>query len=169
MVEAGDSAQQRAEEYDRNALAVWEKRAGYLRAVGKPVPPRPVNTAVPVESEEQRAAAYDRNALAVWEKRAGYLKAIGKPAPPRPESTVTAGPETRPVDADPARTDWDIPGKIVEVIRTRSKAWIFYLVLTVASVFVVAVAGPQVLIATVLLGLYTVYLYRGGRIVVFFF
>jgi hypothetical protein len=53
--------------------------------------------------------------------------------------------------------------------RRRSKAWIFYLVLTMASVFAVGSAGPQVLIATVLLGLYTLYLYRGGRIVLFFF
>ena len=53
--------------------------------------------------------------------------------------------------------------------RRRSIAWVFYLVLTVASLFAVGPVGPQVLILTAILAAYTVYLYRGGRFVIFFF
>jgi hypothetical protein len=49
--------------------------------------------------------------------------------------------------------------------RTRSKAWAYYLVLAFAS-FVGAFAGhPIGLIAPAACGLYSRYLYRGGRIV----
>lgn len=52
--------------------------------------------------------------------------------------------------------------------RRRSKAWLFYLVLTVASLFAIGSAGPQILIGTAILAAYTIYLYRGGRFVIFF-
>jgi hypothetical protein len=50
--------------------------------------------------------------------------------------------------------------------RRRSRAWIYYALLAVISLFIVPSAGPSVLVATVLCGLYATYLFRGGRVVV---
>ncbi len=52
--------------------------------------------------------------------------------------------------------------------KPRYAAATFYLVLTVA-LFVFGVSGnPQSLIGAAVVGLYTVYLFRGGRFVLFF-
>lgn len=50
--------------------------------------------------------------------------------------------------------------------RRRSKAWVYYAVLAVLSVFAVASTHGASLIVTVLLGPYSWYLFRGGRIVI---
>jgi hypothetical protein len=52
--------------------------------------------------------------------------------------------------------------------RRRSKAWIFYAILTAASV-VSGFSDPRLFIATPFLGLYSRYLYRGGSFVIWFF
>jgi hypothetical protein len=48
----------------------------------------------------------------------------------------------------------------------RSKAWIYYALLSVLSLASVASGAAAGLIAAPLLALYSVYLYRGGRFVV---
>lgn len=50
--------------------------------------------------------------------------------------------------------------------RRRSIAWIYYSIIAVISVFAAISTGkPQILIATALCAAYAVYLFRGGRIV----
>lgn len=49
--------------------------------------------------------------------------------------------------------------------RKRSIAWVFYAALTIVSLFTVPSVGLKGLIGTVLLGLYSWYLFRGGRFV----
>ncbi|HEY5197582.1 MAG TPA: hypothetical protein VIJ51_11220 [Solirubrobacteraceae bacterium] len=49
--------------------------------------------------------------------------------------------------------------------RRRSVAWVYYLVLAVFSV-ITAPAHPAALVVAVLCGLYSRYLYNGGRVVV---
>lgn len=50
--------------------------------------------------------------------------------------------------------------------RRRSIAWIYYSIIAVVSVFAAISTGkPQVLIATALCTAYAIYLYRGGRFV----
>lgn len=51
--------------------------------------------------------------------------------------------------------------------RARSRAWIYYAILTVLSL-VAAVAHPIALLLAVLFGLYSSYLYRGGSLVIWF-
>ena len=50
----------------------------------------------------------------------------------------------------------------------RSKAWIYYAVLTVAAVVAVPSVGWQALVAGLAFGLYAAYLFRGGRVVIWF-
>jgi hypothetical protein len=55
--------------------------------------------------------------------------------------------------------------------RRRRPHWIagtFYLILAVGGIVVAAQGKPAALFATLLCGLYAAYLYRGGRIVVWF-
>jgi hypothetical protein len=52
--------------------------------------------------------------------------------------------------------------------KRRSKAWLYYAVLSVLS-FIAACSGQVIgLVGTALFGLYSVYLYRGGRFVFWF-
>ena len=50
--------------------------------------------------------------------------------------------------------------------RKRSIAWIFYAILATLSLFTLPSVGPKGLIGTILLGLYSWYLFRGGRFVI---
>ncbi|MET7280806.1 hypothetical protein ABZS29_21385 [Kribbella sp. NPDC005582] len=50
----------------------------------------------------------------------------------------------------------------------RSKAWIYYAILTVLALAGIPAAGWGGLLAAILCGLYSTYLFRGGRIVVWF-
>lgn len=50
----------------------------------------------------------------------------------------------------------------------RSKAWIYYGVLAVVSLVVIPAIGWQGLLAAAVFGLYSAYLFRGGRIVIWF-
>jgi hypothetical protein len=50
--------------------------------------------------------------------------------------------------------------------RRRSKAWVYYALLAVCSLFLIPSVGFPMLPGSVLLGLYATYIYRGGRIVV---
>lgn len=52
--------------------------------------------------------------------------------------------------------------------RRHTVAAVFYLILTVVAV-IAAFSNPQIWIAVILLAVYTTYLFRGGRWVVFFF
>lgn len=49
--------------------------------------------------------------------------------------------------------------------RKRSVAWIFYAILATASLFTLPSIGPKSLLGTALFGLYSWYLFRGGRFV----
>lgn len=54
------------------------------------------------------------------------------------------------------------------VPRPRSKAWAYYSILSILS-FIALCTGQLVgLLGTALFGLYAVYLYRGGRVVLWF-
>jgi hypothetical protein len=52
--------------------------------------------------------------------------------------------------------------------RHRSVAWIYYAILAVVSLAVVPQTGGSSLVLTALLVLYATYIYRGGRIVIWF-
>lgn len=52
--------------------------------------------------------------------------------------------------------------------RRRSKAWIYYTILAVLSLIGVFLGQTVGLAAAALFGLYARYLYRGGRIVIWF-
>ena len=60
-----------------------------------------------------------------------------------------------------------IPGD-TRRIRRRSKAWVYYALLAVLTVFAVPSTHGSSVIATVLFSLYAAYIYRGGRVVVWF-
>ncbi len=61
----------------------------------------------------------------------------------------------------------NIPGD-TRPVRRRSKAWVYYAVLAVLFLFAVPSTHGASLIATALCGLYAAYIYRGGRIVLWF-
>ena len=61
-----------------------------------------------------------------------------------------------------------IPGDTRPTRRRRSLAWIYYSILAVLSLFAIPATHGGSLIVTALLGLYATYLYRGGRIVIWF-
>ena len=50
----------------------------------------------------------------------------------------------------------------------RSKAWIYYGVLAVVSLVAIPSIGWQGLLPAAVFGLYSAYLFRGGRIVIWF-
>jgi hypothetical protein len=50
----------------------------------------------------------------------------------------------------------------------RSKAWIYYAVLAAIALVAIPSVGWQTLPAVALFGLYSAYLFRGGRIVIWF-
>jgi hypothetical protein len=50
----------------------------------------------------------------------------------------------------------------------RSKAWIYYAILTAIALVAIPSTGWRVLPAAALCGLYSAYLFRGGRIVIWF-
>jgi hypothetical protein len=50
----------------------------------------------------------------------------------------------------------------------RSKAWIYYAVLSTIALVAIPSTGWQALPAAALCGLYSAYLFRGGRIVIWF-
>lgn len=52
--------------------------------------------------------------------------------------------------------------------RPRSKAWVYYSILSGLSFVAVCTGVIAGLAGTVLFGLYAVYLYRGGRVVIWF-
>jgi hypothetical protein len=53
-------------------------------------------------------------------------------------------------------------------VADRSKAWVYYSVLTVLSFIAVCTGQLVGLVGMVLFGLYARYLYRGGRVVIWF-
>ena len=52
--------------------------------------------------------------------------------------------------------------------RTRSRAWIYYAILATLSLVLAFTHGAVMLLGAVGFGLYARYLYRGGRIVIWF-
>jgi hypothetical protein len=52
--------------------------------------------------------------------------------------------------------------------KRRSKAWVYYLILAVLSFIALCTGQSGGLVGMALFGLYSLYLYRGGRIVVWF-
>jgi hypothetical protein len=52
--------------------------------------------------------------------------------------------------------------------RKRSVAWIYYSILTVVFLYAGVAVSPGGFVLAVLLALYARYLYRGGRVVVWF-
>jgi len=58
----------------------------------------------------------------------------------------------------------DIPGDI-RPVRRRSKAWVYYAIIAVLGLVAVPTSHGGSLIVTLLAGLYSAYIYRGGRIV----
>lgn len=52
--------------------------------------------------------------------------------------------------------------------RRRSKAWVYYSLLTLGSLAAVFAGHASMLVGVVLFGLYARYLYRGGRFVIWF-
>lgn len=60
-----------------------------------------------------------------------------------------------------------IPGD-TRPVRRRSKAWVYYALLAILTLFAVPSTHGASLIGTVLFGLYASYIYRGGRIVLWF-
>lgn len=50
----------------------------------------------------------------------------------------------------------------------RSKAWIYYAVLAVVSVVTIPSIGWQGMLGAAAFGLYSAYLFRGGRLVIWF-
>jgi hypothetical protein len=54
------------------------------------------------------------------------------------------------------------------VARARSRAWIYYAILATVSFFLTFTHGPVMLLGAIGFGLYARYLYRGGRVVIWF-
>jgi hypothetical protein len=52
--------------------------------------------------------------------------------------------------------------------RQRSKAWIYYSILAGASFITLCTGRPVGLLGMALFGLYARYIYRGGRVVIWF-
>jgi hypothetical protein len=50
----------------------------------------------------------------------------------------------------------------------RSKAWVYYALLTMASLIAVCTGQVMGLVGMALFGLYALYLYNGGRVVIWF-
>lgn len=50
--------------------------------------------------------------------------------------------------------------------RRRSKAWVYYAILAVLSLFLIPSIGFTMVLGAMLFGLYATYLFRGGRFVV---
>jgi hypothetical protein len=59
-------------------------------------------------------------------------------------------------------------GSSPPLVTPRSSAWIYYTVLAAASFIVLCTGKPVGLAGMVLFGLYARYLYRGGRVVFWF-
>lgn len=82
--------------------------------------------------------------------------------PPTPRISPSAPGGQGPA----ADAPYDPPDTRQPPHRRRSIAWLYYSVIAVISVFAAISTGkPQVLIATALCTAYAIYLYRGGRIV----
>jgi hypothetical protein len=62
----------------------------------------------------------------------------------------------------------DLTGAQVGTARKRSKAWIYYLILAVGSLIAVCTGQVIGLLGMALFGWYSRYLYRGGRVVIWF-
>lgn len=75
----------------------------------------------------------------------------------RPPAPVAATPASAPTPVSSGR--W---------ARRRSWAWIYYTFLTIVCIVLAVKGTPQTLIGAALFGLYAVYLYRGGRFVIWF-
>lgn len=58
----------------------------------------------------------------------------------------------------------NIPGD-TRPVRRRSMAWVYYAIIAIAALFVVPSSHGGSLIVTLLAGLYSAYIFRGGRIV----
>jgi hypothetical protein len=50
--------------------------------------------------------------------------------------------------------------------RRRSKAWVYYALLSILALFAIPSVGFSMLLGSVLFGFYATYIYRGGRFVV---
>ena len=53
-------------------------------------------------------------------------------------------------------------------VRRRSKAWVYYLILAVLSLIALCTGQVIGLLGMALFGAYSRYLYRGGRVVIWF-
>ena len=64
----------------------------------------------------------------------------------------------------------NIPGDTRPVARARrrSTAWVYYAIIAVLGIVAAGSSHGSTLVVTALAGLYSVYLFRGGRIVVWF-
>ena len=59
-------------------------------------------------------------------------------------------------------------GRQTGTAARRSKAWIYYAVLAVISLVAIPAVGWRGLLGAAATGLYSAYLYRGGRVVIWF-
>ncbi len=62
----------------------------------------------------------------------------------------------------------DLAGAEPRTTRKRSKAWVYYLILAIGSLIVLCGGHAIGLLGMVLFGAYSTYLYRGGRVVIWF-
>jgi hypothetical protein len=60
------------------------------------------------------------------------------------------------------------PVSLGQRTKRRSAAWIYYAVLSLVGVVAAAAGTPQALLGTAVAALYAVYLFRGGRVVIWF-
>ena len=86
------------------------------------------------------------------------------PALPVAEALRPAAARIDPVrSVEPVGGGWATNRHVV-----RSKAWIYYAVLAVVAVIAAVAGQPITLLGGALFGAYSVYLYRGGRFVIWF-
>lgn len=94
--------------------------------------------------------------------------AIAPPARPTPAPGLEPGRvrESQPVDTSVALrgVDEGYSGRR----SSRSKAWIYYLILAIASLIAVFAGKPIGLLGAGLCGAYSYYIYNGGRVVIWF-
>lgn len=145
-----------------------------------PATPSAVPTAPPIEATTQRS-------WLLAPEPAASPPASSAPLLPPPEAppTVTSAPPPLPdvapwapatgpgarLGSGPPHASWPAPGprgslRSTADGRRRSVAWVYYAVLSVIGFFLAITTGtPGVLLPAILAGLYSVYLFRGGRFV----
>ena len=73
----------------------------------------------------------------------------------------------RPLTSGTAQLDY-LDGLSRPHPPARSKAWVYYLVLAILSLIATFTSGGVAILGALLFGAYSAYLYRGGRVVVWF-